>query len=205
MKITTKTLIAIILISLISSCTWVGTVKNIRTFDERNKINTQDSFYLIYPKNGFEKKFFSLSNDLQENASSAKEVVNVFRNSLSENFGELSISDKNVDLEEGFKAAKLKGSKYLIDINIAKWKDAFYAMCAPHQTGHNPDSTPVTFDELDLTIFVYDVQNKALINKQRLENKGCPIVLAGIIPIGKNSPSSRLESMIPEWLKNLRM
>ena len=190
--------------SLISSCTWVGTVKNIRTFDERSKISTQDSFYLIYPKNGFEKKMFSFSANLQENPSSAKEVVSIFRSSLSENFGELSISDKNIDLEEGFKTAKLKGSKYLIDINIAKWKDAFYAMCAPAQSRHNPDNTPVTFDELDLTIFVYDVQNKSLINKQRLENKGCPIVLAGLIPIGKNSPSSRLESMIPDWLKNLR-
>ena len=85
MKNTIKTLIAIILISLISSCSWVGTLKNIKTFDQQTKINTQDSFYLIYPKNGFEKTM--ILKKLQENPDSAREVVNVFRNKLSENFG----------------------------------------------------------------------------------------------------------------------
>lgn len=203
MKNITKTLTAIILILLLSNCTWVGTRKNIRTFDERGKISTQDSFYLIYPKNGFEKKMFS--QNLQENPDSAKEVIDVLRSGLPINLGELSISDKNIDLEEGFRVAKLKGSKYLIDITINEWKDAFYAMCAPYKTGHNPSLEPSTLDTVDLTIFVYNVQNKSLTNKQKIENRGCPIVISGIIPLGKNTPSSRLESMIPDWLENLRM
>lgn len=203
MKNTIKTLIAIILISLISSCSWVGTLKNIKTFDQQTKINTQDSFYLIYPKNGFEKTM--ILKKLQENPDSAREVVNVFRNKLSENFGELSISDKNVNLEEGFKAANLKGSKYLIDITINQWKDAFYMMCRAGQSSSSFSNEPATLDAVDLTIFVYDVKTKSLINKQKIENSGCPIVLLGYIPIGKNSPSSRLESMIPEWIQNIRM
>jgi len=203
MKNTIKTLIAIILISLISSCSWVGTLKNIKTFDQQTKINTQDSFYLIYPKNGFEKTM--ILKKLQENPDSAREVVNVFRNKLSENFGELSISDKNVNLEEGFKAANLKGSKYLIDITINQWKDAFYMMCRAGQSSSSFSNEPATLDAVDLTIFVYDVKTKSLINKQKIENSGCPIVLLGYIPIGKNSPSSRLESMIPEWSQNIRM
>lgn len=203
MKNTIKTLIAIILISLISSCSWVGTLKNIKTFDQQTKINTQDSFYLIYPKNGFEKTM--ILKKLQENPDSAREVVNVFKNKLSENFGELSISDKNVNLEEGFKAANLKGSKYLIDITINQWKDAFYMMCRAGQSSSSFSNEPATLDAVDLTIFVYDVKTKSLINKQKIENSGCPIVLLGYIPIGKNSPSSRLESMIPEWIQNIRM
>ena len=203
MKNTIKTLIAIILISLISSCSWVGTLKNIKTFDQQTKINTQDSFYLIYPKNGFEKTM--ILKKLQENPDSAREVVNVFKNKLSENFGELSISDKNVNLEEGFKAANLKGSKYLIDITINQWKDAFYMMCRAGQSSSSFSNEPATLDAVDLTIFVYDVKTKSLINKQKIENSGCPIVLLGYIPIGKNSPSSRVESMIPEWIQNIRM
>ena len=203
MKNTIKTLIAIILISLISSCSWVGTLKNIKTFDQQTKINTQDSFYLIYPKNGFEKTM--ILKKLQENPDSAREVVNVFKNKLSENFGELSISDKNVNLEEGFKAANLKGSKYLIDITINQWKDAFYMMCRAGQSSSSFSNEPATLDAVDLTIFVYDVKTKSLINKQKIENSGCPIVLLGYIPIGKNSPSSRLESMIPEWIQKIRM
>ncbi|MFT6332660.1 MAG: hypothetical protein ACJAW3_001004 [Lentimonas sp.] len=203
MKILKTALTSLILLFFISSCTWVGTKKNIRIFDERTKVNTQDSFYLIYPKNGFYNAMFTTK--LKENHKSSKEVVGIFRAKLFEEVGEISISDKNISLEEGFKAAKLKGSKYLIDININEWKDAFYAMCTPSQTGNNPNTDPVTLDTVDLTVFVYNVQTKTLINKQKIKNKGCPIVLAGVIPIGKNSPNSRLESMIPAWLNNLRM
>jgi hypothetical protein len=207
MKNLKNILIAAILISTISNCSWVGTLKNIKTFDEQTKINAQDNFYLIYPKNGFEKTM--ITKTLKENPNSAREVVNVFRNTLSSAVGELNIGDKNLDLEEGFKTAKLKGSKYLIDISINEWKDAFYMMCAAASTtapraGYRV-SDPVSLDAVDLTIFVYNVQNKSLINKQRIENRGCPIVFLGFIPIGKNSPSSRLESMIPEWLKNIKM
>ncbi|MCE3255180.1 MAG: hypothetical protein K0R25_674 [Rickettsiaceae bacterium] len=202
MKNLKRLLIILSLLLTISNCTWVGTVKNIRTFDENNKVNIKDSFYLIYPKNGFQKTM--ITKKLEENHDSAKEVVDVFRSKLSEVVNELSIGDKNIDLNQGFKDADLKGSKYLIDITINEWKDAFYMMCAAPHTGQSYGSSePVTLDTVDLTIFVYDVKTKSLVNKQRIENRGCPIVFLAFIPVGKNSPSSRLESMIPDWFKNL--
>ena len=201
MKNIAKISVIIILLSLISSCTWVGTTKSIKSFDENNKVDSSQSFYLIYPKKGFEKAF--ITQELVQSDESAMRVTDVFRNS-SQLFGELIIGERNLDLESGFKEAKLRGSKYLIDINISEWKDAFYMMCQPTSNRYGHMQGPVTLDTVDLTIFIYDTQNKSLLNKQRIENRGCPIVFAGLIPIGKNSPEGRLKPMLPEWLNNVK-
>ncbi|MBM3590547.1 MAG: DUF4823 domain-containing protein [Alphaproteobacteria bacterium] len=198
-----KLSITTLLISLfVTSCTWVGTSKQIRVFNKDNPINTQSSFYLNYPKNGFQKTF--LTKNLEENPDSAKEVVATFRNGLSEKLGQLTIGEKNLKLDEVFKEASTRGSQYLIDIEIAQWKDASYFLCASSQSPNGQFNEPASIDTVDLTISIYDVKTKKLLNKQTIDNRGCPIVIGGMIPVGKNSPSSRLSSMLADWLNNIR-
>lgn len=191
-----------LLFLLLANCTWVGTSKQIKVFNKDNPVNTHSSFYLNYPKNGFQKTF--LTNKLDENFDSAREVVDTFRSGLSEKMGQLTISGSNLKLDEAFKEASLRGSQYLIDIDIAQWKDASYFLCASSQNRNGQFNEPTSLDTVDLTIFVYDVKDKKLINKQTIDNRGCPIVIGGMIPIGKNSPSSRLSSMLGDWLNNIR-
>jgi len=198
-----KSLFSILLVSLfISSCTWVGTSKQIKVFNKDNPINTQSSFYLNYPKNGFQKTI--LTQNLEENPDSAKEVVNTFRNALSEKLGQLTIGENNLKLDEAFKDALSKGNQYLIDIEISQWKDASYFLCASSQSKNGQFNEPTSMDTVDLTIFVYDIKTNKLLNKQTIDNRGCPIVIGGMIPIGKNSPSSRLSPMLIDWLNNIK-
>lgn len=197
-----KLLVIAFLVLYLTSCTWVGTVKQIKVFNKDDLVNIQNSFYLNYPKNGFQKTI--ITNKLEENADSAQEVVSTLRNYLSENLGQLTISEKNLKLEDAFKSALLKGSHYLIDIEITQWKDASYFLCASSQSRNNQFYGPPTLDTVDLTIFIYDVKTQKLLNKQTIDNRGCPTVFFGLIPVGKNNPSSRLLSMLPEWLNNVR-
>jgi hypothetical protein len=198
-----RNIIFSILALSLASCTWVGTEKQIKVFNKNNPVNTLSSFYLIYPKNGFYKTFFT--KKLKENKKSAQEVVETFRDELSENLGEFTISEENIDLKEGFKKSKVNGSQYLVSITINQWKDAYYGVCTPNTNnqGHVTEGAP-TMDTVDLTVFIYDVKSKKLLNKQKIENKGCPMVFIGVIPIGKNSPEARLKPMITEWLNNIR-
>ncbi|MBP7710552.1 MAG: DUF4823 domain-containing protein [Rickettsiales bacterium] len=200
MKITTL-IISLFALSL-TSCTWVLTSKEIKVFNKDNPVNTQSSFYLNYPKNGFQKTVFT--RKLEENPDSAKEVVDTFRSTLSEGLGQLTISEKNLSLEAAFKDASSKGNQYLIEVEIAQWKDASYFLCASSQSPNGQYNEPTSMDTVDVTIFVYDAKTKKLLNKQTIDNRGCPIVFAGMIPIGKNSPSSRLSSMLGDWLNNIR-
>ena len=198
-----KLFCALLLTTLTTSCTWVGTQKQVSILNQDHVVNSQDSFYLIYPKNGFAKTFFT--KKLEENTKSAKEVVATLRTSLSEKLGELTISEENIDLEQGFKNAQMNGSKYLININIHQWKDASYPVCGPSTNRNGTLNETPTMDTVDLTLLVYDVKSRKLINKQKIENKGCPIVIGGVIPIGKNSPESRFAAMLPEWLNNIKL
>lgn len=197
-----KNLIAITALYFLTSCTWVGTQKQVQIFNKDNPVNTQSSFYLLYPKNGYYKTF--LTKKLKENKKSSKEVVDTFRSQLTEKLGELTISESNSSLDKAFKNAKDNGSQYLITITINQWKDAYYAACRAHTNHHGRTSSPPTQDTVDLTVFIYNVKTKALLNKQKIENKGCPVVIAGLIPIGKNSPEARLSPMIQEWLENIK-
>jgi hypothetical protein len=196
------TLFTISFCLFVANCTWVGTSKKIRLFDKEDKINIDSSFYLNYPKDGFQKTYFT--KKLETNFDSAKEVVAVLRDKLSETFGQLTINERNLKLEEALAEASMKKNQYLIDIEIAQWKNASYLLCAPSQSKFSQYSEPETMDTVDLTIYIYDTKSKKLLNKQVIDNRGCPIVLLGIIPIGKNSPSSRFSSMIEEWLKNIK-
>lgn len=196
-----NTIFTISILILLANCTWVGTNKQIKVFNKDSAIDVQSSFYLNYPKNGFEKTMFT--RQLEENPQSAKEVVDVFRSNLSEKFGQLTINDRHLKLDEAFKEAALKGHQYLIDIEIAQWKDASYFLCSSYQSPSGQFNEPTTLDTVDLTILIYDVKTRNLLNKQTIDNRGCPIVIMGTIPVGKNSPSSRFASMLREWQNNL--
>jgi hypothetical protein len=87
----------LLLVISLTNCTWVGTEKQIKVFNKNNPVNTQSSFYLIYPKNGYAKTFFT--KKLKENTSSAQEVVATFRNQLTDKLGEITISKKNISLK----------------------------------------------------------------------------------------------------------
>ena len=196
-----KLLITLFLSLSLVGCTWVGTNKQIKISSKDNPVNIRGSFYLNYPKNGFQKTF--ITRELKENPKSAKEVVGTFENSLSKKLGQISIGEKNLNLEEAFKEASLKNSQYLIEIEIYQWKDASYFLCASHQSPGGQFNEPASIDTVNLAILVYDVKTKKLLNKQTIDNKGCPIVIGGMIPLGKNSPSSRLSSMLGDWLNNI--
>jgi len=81
--------IALLILLLFASCAGVFSKKQIRVFNKDNPINTQSSFYLNYPKNGFQKAL--IANKLETNPDSAREVVDTIRNGLSEKMGHLTI------------------------------------------------------------------------------------------------------------------
>lgn len=191
-----------ILLSLIviAGCTWVGTVENVKTVYTGGTINPNAGFYMIYPQNGAERTFYTQTRE--ENEDSAAEAVSVFYNKFHKNFGSLTVTQTYVSLEEGFKQAKLRGDKYLISMEIHEWKDAFYMTCRTNANPNLPTNT-AAFDSLDVSIRVYDTKTKALLNDQRLQNSGCPIVLLGVVPLGKMGPDSRFDDTLDIWFNTL--
>lgn len=188
----------------LTGCTFVGTREKVQPI-EQNVVDTSQSFYMIYPTNGVEQTYFTAS--ITESTTSAKDASDVFYKKFYKKFGGLVISDKNISLTDGFKTANARGDKYLITMDINEWKDAFYMTCRPST---NPNGlTPMTtldqaMDSADVTINVYDVKNQKLLNKQRIQNSGCPVVFLAVIPVGKNSPDSRFSSSLDKWAENLK-
>lgn len=185
---------------VIAGCTWVGTVENVKTVHTGGAINLNASFYMIYPQNGAERTFYTQTRE--ENEDSAAEAVSVFYNKFHKNFGSLTVTQTHVSLEEGFKQAKLRGDKYLISMEIHEWKDAFYMTCRTTANPNLPTNT-AAYDSLDVSIRVYDAKTKVLLNDQRIQNSGCPIVLLGVIPFGKMGPDSRFDDTLDIWFNTL--
>jgi hypothetical protein len=199
-KITFMTIAAIM---VLGGCTYVGTRENIQPL-EKNTVDISQSFYMIYPTNGVKQTYFTAS--ISESETSAKDASSVFYKKFYQKFGGLIISDKNMPLDEGFKIAKSRSDKYLISMDINEWRDTFYIFCQPSPNiakADHPVMHLVT-DAADVTINVYDVNSQELLNKQKVQNRGCPIVLALVIPIGKMSPDSRFSSSLDKWLENLQ-
>lgn len=185
---------------IIAGCTWVGTVENVKTLHTKGTINPSASYFMIYPKNGTERSFFTQAPE--ENKDSAAEVSSVFYNKFHKHLGSLTVTENNISLEEGFKQANLRGDNYLISMDIHDWKDAFYMSCRG-TNNQNVETNSAAFDSLDVSIRIYDVKTKALLNDQRLQNSGCPMVILAFIPIGKMSPSSRFDESLNVWFKSL--
>ncbi len=191
--------------TIIQSCSFMIDDHHRSIIKNDKPVEKKDSFYLIYPKNGYEYNFPYIK--LEENKQSAAEFVDTFNMSMAQKLGTLEISNKNISLEEGLKNAKLAGIKYLVDANISYWKDASYITCATNSNVYYLDSSSKqnkeiqqkTYDKLDVVLKVYDVETSALINEQRLFSAGCPTVVA-YIPIGKSSPSDRLKESLYVWL-----
>jgi hypothetical protein len=180
---------------MINGCSTFSMESNVDILSKSSKAVIGNSFYLIYPKNGFQEDF--ITHKQVENQDSAKEVVKIFRDRFFKTFGSLTVGDANTDLEKGLQQAKLNGSNYLINIEIAEWKDASYFACKCDSTGRL-----MSKDSVDLTISVYDVAAKTIINKQRLVGNGCPTLLL-YIPIGKSNPEDYLSPLLDEWMKSI--
>lgn len=190
-------------ILMANGCAWVGTTESIRSFNEKEAINTQSSFYLLYPKNGHEKGYFT--GNLAENKNSAKEAVDVFYKKYHKTFGTLTIGKEGETLEEAFKIAGMKGDEYVLSIDIFDWKDAFYMTCVGSTNRQGaPETNNNAFDSVDVALQVYDVKTKKLLNKQRLSNNGCPVVFLGVIPIGTMGPKGRFSASLAKWENNLK-
>jgi hypothetical protein len=181
-----------------SACTYVGKYRKVDIVSKKNSINLSEGFYMIYPKDGHKKTYFTSSK--VESKNSAKEFMKVFKKEFK-HVGHLAVSPENMDLTAGFKSAKANGSKYLIDTKIIEWKDAFYMACRPSTTG-GAGTQVLTKDAVDIQISIYDVNTKELLNQQRLVSNGCPIVFA-FFPIGTNSPEGHLKKVLREWKKTL--
>ncbi|MDR0741432.1 MAG: DUF4823 domain-containing protein [Rickettsiales bacterium] len=195
------TFMTLAIIMILSGCTWVGTKENVQLL-EKGEIDISQSFYMIYPTNGIEQTYFTAS--ITESETSAKDASDVFYKKFYKKFGSLVISDENVSLEQGFKTAKARGDKYLIAMDINEWKDTFYMTCQPSpQVARVNDVMYQVMDTADITISVYDVNSQKLLNKQRVQNRGCPMSILVLIPIGKMSPDSRFNSSLDKWLENL--
>lgn len=172
---------------IIAGCTWMGTVESVKIVHIGGIVNPNAGFYMIYPQN-------TEQGDMAE-------AVSVFYNKFHQSFGTLTVTQTHIPLEEGFKQAKLQGDKYLISMEIHEWKDAFYMTCSNNNSKQTAKGASV--DSLDVSIRVYDVKTKALLNDQRLQNSGCPFVLLGIVPIGKMGPDSRFDDVLDTWFNTL--
>lgn len=195
-----KKIIIFLSLIVIAGCTWVGTIEKVKTIHTGDSINQNASFYMIFPKNGVEQTYFTQTRE--ENEESSAEAVSVFYNKFHKRFGSLTVTQTNLSLEEGFKQAKLRGDKYLITMEIHEWKDAFYMTC---RGNNNPNlaTNTAAFDSFDISIRIYDVKTKVLLNDQRLQNSGCPIILLGVIPVGKMGPDSRFDDTLDAWYRTL--
>lgn len=194
-----KCYLIICLTLLLNACTFVSTTKNVKVFNKDDSIGFENTFFLNYPKNGFEESYFT--KKLKENKNSAKNVVDIFKQKMNDSFGNLYISNKNLSLQDAFEEAKLRGDNYLIDMQIITWKDASYILCRPTQSQGTTEV--LTKDSVEIVISIYDVNSKILLNRQKLIENGCPIVFFGFIPVGKNSPHSHFKSLLNEWIKSL--
>ncbi|MCL2673611.1 MAG: DUF4823 domain-containing protein [Alphaproteobacteria bacterium] len=186
---------------LLAGCTFVGTSENIGRFEGNDKtIDVNASFFLIHPKPGY-KKSFVLENRV-ENKGSAKAASDVFFKKFHKKFGSLTRSDENMTIEEGLRTAKARGDKYLITMDIDEWNSEFYMHC--RAVTQRSGSTTAKTDSIDVSVQVYDVRTGNLLNKQRLQNSGCPVVFLNIIPVGTMGPKGRFDASLDKWFKNIQ-
>ncbi|MDR1160317.1 MAG: DUF4823 domain-containing protein [Syntrophomonadaceae bacterium] len=180
---------------LLGGCHSVIPSKKIGKFEQDKRIDTGSSFYMIQPKDGHEITFFK--GERAENKGSAKEAAGVFFNKFHKKFGSLVRSEQNFPIAQGLEEAKARGDKYLITLDIEEWNDEFYMAC----TGANGSTKR---DSIDISVQIYDVQTGELLNKQRMQNAGCPTILLNIIPIGTMGPKGRFSDSLDTWFKNIK-
>ncbi|MDR2870839.1 MAG: DUF4823 domain-containing protein [Deferribacteraceae bacterium] len=165
-----RNLVMILTMAVIfAGCSWVGTSETIQPI-EQNSVDISKSFYMIYPATGSEQTFFT--GELVENEASAKDASDVFYKKFFQIFGGLVVSESNVELDAGLETAATRGDKYLIAMDIHEWKDSFYMTCQATESG----VADQLLDVADVTVRIYDVASKQLINSQRIYNSGCPVV-----------------------------
>jgi hypothetical protein len=191
-----KNLIVLGLILALSNCTFVGKKTSVNILNKSDSINLSSSFYLNYPKNGVEETY--VLKKFKENKTSAEEVIASFKKFFARRVGGLTMGNSNLPLNKAFKEAKRKGDNYLIDIKINEWKDASYFLCKPDNKGDIQ-----TLDKADVTVYIYHVRTKQLVNKQRLTSSGCPTVLLSFIPLGVNSPEGHFAKLLQKWIKTI--
>ncbi|MDR0646498.1 MAG: DUF4823 domain-containing protein, partial [Elusimicrobiota bacterium] len=184
---------------LICGCTFVGTRKEHIKFEQDKKIDTSSSFYLILPEDGHEISYFK--ENRVENKGSGKEAADVFFKKFYKNFGSLVMSKNNITISKGLEEAKIRGDKYMITLDVIEWNDEFYMTCIPAKP--NTVQAQKT-DSVDVSIQVYEVATGELLNKQRLQNAGCPTIFFGVIPIGTMGPKGRFNSSLNNWAKNIK-
>jgi hypothetical protein len=187
----------IILALMINACSMVEKERKVDILNKSSKAIIGNTYYLNYPKNGVQQDF--LTKKLVVNEDSGKEVVTLFKDKFFKTFGNLTVSETNTDLEKGLKDAKLKGINYFIDVEINEWKDASYFTC---QIDKNTGAV-MSKDAADITISVYDVASKTMINKQRLIGNGCPTIWLGWISVGTSDPEGYLTDLLDDWIKSL--
>ncbi len=197
MKGVFKISLLVFLAFMINGCSMVSKERKVDILSKSSKAVIGNSYYLIYPKNGVEQDFLTKKSVVNEN--SAEEVVKLFKAKFIKTFGNLKVSDTNMNLEKGLKEAKLTGNNYLIDIEINEWKDASYLFCQVDKKTNQVMSR----DSADITISVYDVASKTIINKQRLVGNGCPTLWFNMIPVGPSQPEEYFSDLLDDWIKSI--
>lgn len=198
-----KYIVLLLVFVLFCGCTSVGTKKSLGKFEQDQKIDTAASFYLLLPKDGHEIAYFS--GKRTENKGSGAEVADVFFNKFHKSFGSIVKSAEVLSVTQGLEEARARGDKYMITFDINEWNDEFYMTCKPYTSGSGnaANMQVLKTDSLDVSVQVYDVATGALLNKQRLQNAGCPTIFLGFIPVGKMGPKGRFKSSLDEWAKNI--
>jgi hypothetical protein len=191
-----KNLIALGLILVLANCTFVRKRANVNILGKSDSVNMSSSFYLNYPKNGVEETY--VLKKFEENKTSAEEVVASFKKFFAGKVGGLTVGSSNLSLDKAFEEAEIKGDNYLVDMEINEWKDASYPLCRGDNKGNVQ-----TLDKADVTIYIYHVKTKQLINKQRLTSSGCPTVFFAFIPLGINNPAGHFAELLQKWIKTI--
>ncbi len=198
-----KKILLLISVLFLNACVAVWPREDVNILKRESKIEKYKSFYVLYPENGDEYTYFL--QERTKNEKSAKQVVSVFQQKFDKKLGNLYVGKQGLSLEEGFKEASLRGDEYLIALNINVWQDSFYMHCVAgvSNRGIPADVLEKDYDIADVNIRIYDVKTKQLLNNQNVYNAGCPVVLFNVIPLGKNSPKSRLNSALDDWFDNI--
>ncbi len=191
------------LITLLPACTWSipkRTVTPIKTTE--HVIDKSKSFYLAIGSDGQEQSAWN-REDYHRVFESGRSVSNQIYNFLKVRGYNVSMASSFENEKDALKSAKAQGYDYMIFPRTNFWIDPVYMICGNYSRNakYYNDDTMIwhDYDEADVDILLFDAQSGKLVSNYNLRAIGCPVVVAGLIPLGRTSPEGHLKDVLDEW------
>ncbi len=166
------------------------------------KPDIEKSFYLAWPNDGREKSFFTL--DWQTNEGSGREVAEIIYNYLRDKGWTVIIGNMPETQKQALESAEKHKTAYMLYPQLNIWNDPSPGSCR-YTTVYDYRETEVqdrrNADEADITIFVYNMKDKKILNSYLINAYGCPHVVNNFLPIGTYTPEGQFKRALEEWYK----